>query len=131
LAPQFARFLLVGVSNTALTLALFLILAIFVPLVVAYTVVFSLGVAYTTLLSRSFVFRSGAGPGQVLGFVAGYIVVYLVGRLVLRVLAATSDVPNWAAALAVVAVTAPLTFLLGRWSLRPVLVEADRDPEEE
>lgn len=111
--------MIVGGSNTLLTLALMLLLARVLPLWAAYTGVFILGVAYTTVLSRSYVYRGSAGARQLAQFIGVYLVVYLVGRVVLAMVSSTLVVADWAAAVAVVLVTAPLTFVAGRRVLLP------------
>jgi len=52
------RFLVVGGSNTVITLVLFALLARVMPPWLAYTVVFALGLAYATLLTGRFVFTA-------------------------------------------------------------------------
>ncbi len=99
------------------------------PLTVAYTIAFCAGLAYTTLLSRRFVFRSSAGRREVAQFVVGYLMVYGAGRLLLEGGRAVGGLPDWLLAGSVVLLTAPLSFLVGRWSMgAPHLLAPERPP---
>jgi putative flippase GtrA len=112
------RFLAVGGSNTLVTLVLFAILARAVPPWLAYTLVFALGLAYTTMLTGRFVFGADR-TARTSGLFAGwYLTVFVVGLGVVQgVQAAGVDSPDVLALLTVV-VTAPLSFLGGRWIFR-------------
>ena len=119
------RFLVVGGSNTAITLVLFALLARVMPPWLAYTVVFALGLAYTTLLTGRFVFGADNTWRSSGLFIGWYLAVYAVGLAVVQTLQALGvDSPDLLAALTVV-VTAPLNFLGGR------LIFRDRSPNSE
>jgi len=110
------RFLAVGGSNTAITLVLLAILARVIPPWLAYTVVFAL--AYTTALTGRFVFGADTTSRRAALFIGWYLAVYVVGLGVVQTLQALGvDSPDVLALLTVV-VTAPLTFLGGRWIFR-------------
>ena len=109
------RFLVVGGSNTAVTLVLFALLARVMPPWLAYTVVFALGLAYTTILTGRFVFGADNNRRSSALFVGWYLAVYAVGLGVVQTLQAVGvDSPDLTALLTVI-VTAPLNFLGGRW----------------
>ena len=109
------RFLVVGGSNTAITLVLFALLARIMPPWIAYTVVFSLGLAYTTLLTGRFVFRAHSTWRSSGLFIGWYLVVYAVGLGLVQTLQALGVRSPDLLALLTVVVTAPLNFLGGRW----------------
>ena len=112
------RFLVVGGSNTAVTLVLFALLARVIPAWVAYTVVFALGLAYTTVLTGRFVFGAESTWRHSGLFIGWYLLVYAVGLGLVQTLQALGvDSPDLLALLTVV-VTAPLNFLGGRWIFR-------------
>ena len=112
------RFLVVGGSNTAITLVLFALLARVMPPWLAYTVVFALGLAYTTLLTGRFVFGAHNTRRSSGLFIGWYLAVYAVGLAVVQTLQALGvGSPDLLAVLTVV-VTAPLNFLGGRWIFR-------------
>jgi len=111
---QLLRFLVVGGSNTLVTLALFVLLQHWLPASVAYTVVFALGLAYTTAMTATVVFGSRLTWRTGSAFVGWYLLVYAVGLGVVHVLEALWDPSSLATAVATVAVTAPLNFIGGR-----------------
>jgi putative flippase GtrA len=112
------RFLAVGGSNTVITLVLFALLARVIPPWLAYTVVFALGLAYTTLLTGRFVFGADTTSRTSALFIGWYLAVYVVGLGLVQTLQALGvDSPDVLALLTVV-VTAPLNFLGGRWIFR-------------
>lgn len=109
------RFLVVGGSNTAITLVLFALLARVMRPWVAYTVVFVLGLSYATLLTGRFVFGAESSRRSSGLFIGWYLLVYAVGLGLVQTLQAFGvDSPDLLALLTVV-VTAPLNFLGGRW----------------
>jgi len=116
---QLARFLLVGGSNTAVTLVLFVVLQQWLPAALAYTVVFALGLAYATAMTARVVF--GARPEWRTGvcYAAWYLLVYGVGLLVVQLLHSSWQPSALVTSVLTVAVTAPLTFLGGRVLFRP------------
>lgn len=108
------RFVVVGGSNTAITLVLFALLARVIPPWLAYTVVFALGLTYTTVLTGRFVFGADNTWRRSTLFVGWYLAVYALGLGVLQTLQALGvESPDILAVLTVV-VTAPLNFLGGR-----------------
>ena len=112
------RFLVVGGSNTVITLVLFALLARVMPPWLAYTVVFALGLAYATLLTGRFVFAAESNRRSTGLFIGWYLLVYAVGLGLVQTLQALGvDSPDLLALLTVV-VTAQLNFLGGRWIFR-------------
>jgi putative flippase GtrA len=121
------RFLVVGGSNTAISLVLFALLARVIWPWLAYTVVFALGLTYTTLLTGRFVFGAQNTWRSSGLFVGWYIAVYTVGLSVLQMLQALGvDSPDLLAVLTVV-VTAPLNFLGGRLIFRARSSNSERE----
>lgn len=121
------RFLVVGGSNTAITLVLFALLARVMPPWLAYTVVFALGLAYTTLLTGRFVFGADNTRRSSGLFIGWYLAVYAVGLAVVQTLQALGvGSPDLLAVLTVV-VTAPLNFLGGRWIFRDRLSISEKE----
>jgi putative flippase GtrA len=116
------RFVLTGAANTALTAALLLLLATQIEIAIAYTIVYAIGLAFTTVLTASFVFRSRLTLGRATRFVAWYVSVYLVGVSVVRLSAGNWHASHLVTALAALAVTAPLNFLGGSLIFRRTAV---------
>jgi putative flippase GtrA len=120
-AGELFRFLLVGGSNTLVTLALFVLLQRWLPPAAAYTVVFALGLAYTTVMTSSVVFGARLTWRTGGAFVGWYLLVYGVGMLAVQLLHAFWEPSAVVTAVVTVGVTAPLNFLGGRllFAVRP------------
>ncbi|WP_166805979.1 GtrA family protein [Cryobacterium sp. TMT1-3] len=106
------RFLLIGGSNTLFTGGLVVVLSLFLPGVLAFTIAFMLGLAYSVLFTGRWVFRSMFSRRRILLYVASYGVIYLCGVGLVAVVTACSLTPlaNGASVL----LTAPLSFIAGR-----------------
>jgi putative flippase GtrA len=116
---QLLRFLVVGGSNTLVTLGLFVLLQRWLSPAVAYTVVFALGLAYTTAMTATVVFGSRLTWGRGAAFAGWYLLVYAVGLGVVQLMNALWEPSSIVTAVATVAVTAPLNFLGGRMLFAP------------
>jgi putative flippase GtrA len=116
---EVVRFLLVGGSNTLVTLALFVLLQQWLEPAVAYSVVFALGLAYTTAMTASVVFGARLTWRTGGAFVGWYLLVYGVGLLAVQLLQALWTPSSLVTAVLTVAITAPLNFLGGRLLFRP------------
>jgi putative flippase GtrA len=124
---QVVRFLLVGGSNTAVTLALLVLLQNWLSPTVAYTVVFALGLAYTTVMTASVIFGGRLTWRTGGAFVGWYLLVYGVGVAVVQAIHLMWDPSALVTALVTIGVTAPLNFLGGRLLFQPA---ADDEPAE-
>jgi putative flippase GtrA len=122
------RFLLLGGSNTAITWVLFALLARVIIPWLAYTVVFILGLTYTTLLIGRFVFSADNSWRQSRLFVSWYLSVYVVGLIIVQTLQVLGVHSRTLLALLTVTVTAPLNFLGGRLIFRGRLSISDKEP---
>ena len=111
---QVLRFLVLGGCNTLITGVLLAVLLRFLTPTLAYTLVFVLGLAATTLLTGRVVFGSELTTRRAAAFVAVYLGVYVVGVLVLNAAPALVDGDPDLLAASVVLATAPLSFLGGR-----------------
>lgn len=118
---ELVRFLLVGGSNTLVTVALFVLLQQWLAPATAYTLVFALGLVYTTVMTASMVFGARLTWRTAGAFVAWYLLVYGVGLLAVQLLQAWWTPSSLVTAVVTVGVTAPLNFLGGRllFAVRP------------
>jgi putative flippase GtrA len=107
------RFLIVGGSNTIVTAGIVVLLSLWIPGWMAFTIAFCLGLAYSVLLTGRWVFKAESNVGSSLKFASAYVVIYLIGVAGIAVLGALSA-PSWANG-ATVFLTAPLSFLAGRF----------------
>jgi len=121
------RFLAVGGSNTVITLVLFALLARVMAPWLAYTLVFALGLAYTTMLTGRFVFGAENTRRRSGLFIGWYLTVFVIGLGVVQTVQALGvDSPDVLAVMTV-AVTAPLNFLGGRWIFRDRSSHSDKE----
>jgi putative flippase GtrA len=112
---RFARFLVAGGVNTAVTYLGFLLLAPRIGHLIGYTLVYSAGILLAYCLNALFVFRTEASWRTALPFPMVYGVQYFWGLLLMYLLV---DFLGWRSALAmlvVIVTSVPITFLLTRY----------------
>jgi putative flippase GtrA len=114
---EFARFLLVGVTNTLFSYLLYLLLLNFLPYLAAYTLSYCAGIVLSYFLNVYFVFRKSVSLGSFLKFPVVYAIQYSLGALVLWILVGAGISPNLAM-LGVIVVTIPVTFIASRFVLK-------------
>lgn len=124
------RFLVVGVANTLLDIAIFLVLTAWgVPVIIANMISTAVALCFSFLLNRAYTFR--AGPG-VVGQAVRFLVVTLVGLWVLQpiiiqaVLALIGDQLPSTAALLVAKGIATVASLTWNYLLYGAVVFRDR-----
>jgi putative flippase GtrA len=113
LRGPFLRFLVAGATNTLLTGLLMILIAQWMDIEVAYTIVFVVGLAFTTMVTGRFVFRAKLTSRTLKRFVTWYLCVYLVGVVIAHLVGDQWGVSHVWTTGAVLAVTAPLNFLGG------------------
>lgn len=111
------RFILVGLTNTALTYLVYLALLPFIRYEVAYVVAYVLGIGTSYLMNAVFVFRQPLSWRGALTFPSVYIVQMLLGTVLLKGLVDFAGVPDSIAPLIVVAMSLPATFVMSRFVL--------------
>lgn len=114
---HFARFLLGGGANTAITYGLFLLLQWVIPAAAAYTIAYIVGILLAYWINTIFVFQTKPSIRTVLQFPAVYIVQYVSG-LVLLTLFTYMGLTNAVAMLLAIIVNVPVSFLMTRYVLR-------------
>jgi putative flippase GtrA len=112
---QVLRFLVVGGLNTAITYAIFVGLGLVIAPWLAYSIAFAIGLAWTGIGSSRFVFGVAFSIRRVALFIGCYLVVWGVGQLVILLIAPKGVVELLLTSLAVLVVTTPLIFLIGRF----------------
>lgn len=123
---QILRFLLVGGINTVATYTVFFALALVLPVEIAYTIAFVVGLAWVVLGSSRVVFGGRHSVLRLTLFAVAYIVIYLVGRLVIAVVDPQDQTGLMFLTLALIAATAPLSFLAGK-----LILTARLDPPDD
>lgn len=111
---EFARFLVVGASNTLVAYFAYLLLVNWWPYPVAWGIGYLLGIASGYMANAVFVFKKPIRGKSALAFFCIYLVQYLVSILLLRVALEMLVLPHWLAAILVIVVTIPATFLFIR-----------------
>ncbi len=123
---ELLRFLIVGASNTGATLVLFALLTFVMPVALAYTCAFAVGLLYTTIMSTRVVFKVQATAKHHAHFVAWYLLVYVVGLGVVSLLE-WAGAPRAALIVGAAAVTVPLNYFGGRLTLVRGLASTNPD----
>jgi len=109
----FARFLMSGLFNTAVTYVLYLLFLQFMSYQLAYSVVFVIGILISYVLNAGFVFRTRMTLKTLARFPLVYGAQYALGMgmgLVMG-LVEVIGLATWLAPLSAIAVAVPLTFV--------------------
>lgn len=115
---EFARFLLVGATNTVFSYVLYLLLLALMPYLYAYSMSYAAGVVLSYVLNSRFVFRQSLSLAKFLQFPAVYVIQYALGATLLWLLVGQVSLSPELAMLAVVVLTIPVTFLVSRFILK-------------
>jgi len=116
---RFARFLVVGAANTAVSYAAYLILLRVIDYRIAYTIAYLLGLVLGYLMQARFVFQARVGTRSAVAYVVTYVTMYLASVLVLWTAVDLIGVPKPWAMLVALCVTVPASFLLLSRGFRP------------
>ena len=109
---RFARFVVVGAANTALSYAIYLLLLLSVDYRIAYTVAYVAGLVVGYLAQARLVFGARLGARSAVAYLATYAAMYLASVLMLWIAVDLLGVPKPWAMLAALCVTVPASFLL-------------------
>ena len=110
----FARFLLSGGFNTALTYVLYLLLLNSLSYQISYTISYLSGVALAYFLNRSLVFKSHQGLRSILLFPIVYFLQYFFTCLFLKLLVDVFSVDQRIALLFAIILFVPVNFMLSK-----------------
>jgi putative flippase GtrA len=111
---DFARFLVSGGFNTALTYGIYLILLLVLPYKSSYTISYLTGILLAYILNRFFVFRSHRGLQSALLLPLIYGIQYILSMLILWCWVEKFGLNEKVAPLAAIALTLPITFIFSR-----------------
>ncbi|MGY2253717.1 GtrA family protein [Pseudomonas reactans] len=111
---DFARFLMSGGFNTALTYGVYLVLLSFLSYRTSYTIAYVGGILLAYGLNRFFVFKEHNGFKSALLFPLVYLVQYLASLAVLWVWIEGLDFDERVGPLLAILITVPLTFVLSK-----------------
>jgi len=115
LKQDFAKFLISGGFNTALTYGVYLLLLMFLPYTASYTISYITGIALAYLLNRFFVFKSHQGIKSVALLPLVYLIQYMVSMLILWCWVEKLGFADRLAPLAAIIITIPITYMLSKF----------------
>ncbi len=115
---EFLVFLLLGASNTLLTLLLYWLLLRWLPHTAAYAFSYAAGVVYSAATNARFTFRTRLTAQGFLRFAAWTLALYAINALFLELLVRGAGIEARYAVLVVTAVAVPLGFLGSRFALK-------------
>ena len=111
---NFAKFLIAGGLNTAITYGIYLILLMFIPYTASYTISYITGIVFAYLLNRFFVFKSHQGFKSIALFPLVYLAQYVVGILILWCWVEKLGFAERLAPLVVIIITIPITYIFSK-----------------
>ncbi|MEE4676796.1 GtrA family protein [Pseudomonas alliivorans] len=114
LKQDFARFLMSGGFNTALTYGLYLVLLTFLSYNVSYTLSYLTGMLLAYTLNRFFVFKSHQGMRSIILLPLIYLVQYCLSLAILWCWVEKLELDARLAPLVAIALTLPVTFVLSK-----------------
>lgn len=114
LSREFTRFVVVGASNTLVAYGAYLLLVNWLPYPIAWGIGYLLGIASGYVANALFVFKKPLRGKSAFAFFCIYLTQYLVSILLLKVALEVLMLPHWLAAMLVIALTIPPTFLFIR-----------------
>jgi len=114
LKQDFARFLMSGGFNTALTYGLYLVLLMFLSYNVSYTISYVTGIMLAYTLNRFFVFKSHQGLRSVILLPLIYLVQYCLSLVILWCWVEKLALDARLAPLVAIVLTLPVTFVLSK-----------------
>lgn len=115
---EFIRFLLVGLTNTAFSYVLYILLLTFLTYLQAYSIAYCAGVLVSYLLNVHFVFKKRVSLIGFLKFPVVYAIQYVLGVFMLWLLVGKLSVSPEFAIICVIISSIPVTFLASRFVLK-------------
>ncbi len=109
------RFIFFGGMNTAFTFGIFVGLGLVMSPAIAYGIAFAVGFVAVTALSNRWVYRGSGSWSKRLSYAGWYLLIFVVGQSVIQTVDPNGIGALSIAGLMVLLVTAPLTYLGGRF----------------
>lgn len=111
---DFARFLVSGGFNTALTYGIYLLLLLVIPYTASYTISYAAGVLLAYILNRFFVFKSHRGLQSALLLPLIYGIQYGLSMLILWCWVEKFGLDERLAPIAAIVITLPITYIFSK-----------------
>ena len=124
---EFALFVVFGSLNTLLSTALYLVILLFAPYPVAYTVAYICGIGMSYFLHVNFVFNERPRVASAVRYPIVYVVQYILGMLLLYVLVEIAGLAEWLAPFLIAVMMIPVAYLLSRYVIKSRGISAARD----
>lgn len=115
LFQNFAKFLISGGLNTAITYGFYLILLMFIPYIASYTISYITGIVLAYLLNRFFVFKSHQGLKSIALLPLVYLFQYVITLLILWCWVEKLGFTDRLAPLVAIIITIPITYILSKF----------------
>jgi putative flippase GtrA len=113
---DFARFLVSGGFNTALTYGIYLILLLALPYKASYTLSYLIGILLAYTLNRFFVFKSHRGLQSALLLPLIYGLQYILSMIILWCWVEKFELDERLAPLAAIVITVPITYIFSKFA---------------
>lgn len=118
LTPEILRFIAGGLLNTVVSYSLYLLLLLWLPYSLSYSLAYVGGIVFSFFIQTRWVFKVPVSLKKFLAFPLVYLAQYLAGLVLLALLIEWLHIPERWALLIVIALTLPMTFVLSRTILR-------------
>ena len=115
---EFCRFVFWGGVNTLAGYLIYVLLLLFLPYLVSYSIAFVLSVFISYFLNSKFVFKQELRLSKAIRYPLVYLTQYLLGVISLYVLVQVLKVDKLLAPALVVVLTIPVTYFLSRRIVR-------------
>ena len=115
---EIARFVFFGASNTLIAYGLYLVLLLFLPYPVAYTISYVCGIFVSYYLNATFVFNERLRLARALQYPLVYVVQYIFGMSMLYVLVELLHISKVLAPFVVAIVMIPIAYRLSRYIIK-------------
>jgi putative flippase GtrA len=114
---EFTKFLVVGVINTVLAYAIYIVFNLFLSYTMAYSIAYFSGFISSYFLNSKWVFQTDVSWKKFFTFPLVYIAQFLISIVALRFLVEQLHFSELLSPLIVIAISVPLTFILSRFLL--------------
>lgn len=115
---EFFRFVLIGVLNTTVFYALYLLMLVFFPYVYSYTMAYVVAIGFSYILNSIFTFQTRMTLKKAVIFPFIYLLQFFIGLLSLHLLVNLLSISPKVAGLLSKGVVFPITFILSRLCLK-------------
>lgn len=114
ISHEFSRFILWGGINTLAGYLIYLVLLIFLPYLVSYSIAYILGILLSYFLNSKLVFKRELRLSKAVKYPLVYVTQYLLGTISLYLLVQVLRINKLVAPVLVVLLTIPVTYFLSK-----------------